>query len=148
MTFDRARVWLVSRSLLMIGVFAAFFILAPATRFPLHFDQSLAILQIIFPLFLGYLSSAVIFITKQDVSDVGQKMSELLAVLIVCPFYVTIFLGFVLVLAFGLSNWPTLERAGGGGMPFDTMSTLISLVLGIHTATTSGLVAYLFKQEK
>jgi ABC-type dipeptide/oligopeptide/nickel transport system permease component len=147
MSYDAARIWLTTRSLLMISGFGLAYIIAPATRFPLSFEQALSVLQIVFPLFLGYLASAVVFVTKQD-KKASEVMSGFLRVLITWPFYVVALLSFAIFFAFGVSNWPSETANTGHGMSFDTMSSLISLVLGIHTATTSALIAYLFKLEK
>ena len=74
MTYEQARLWLVWSSLVLIVGYGLILIAAPTLGFPLTFDESIQLLQIIFPLFLGYVSSAVVFVfqgrppLKQDLS--------------------------------------------------------------------------------
>ena len=72
------REWLVLSSLLLTGtglVFFVFFSLAPALGFPLEYRQSLRVLEIIFPVFAGYLGSTTLFVFKveQGVNEVSRK---------------------------------------------------------------------------
>jgi hypothetical protein len=110
MTYDQARLWLITRSLVMITSFGLIFILAPATPYPLGFDQALAILQMIFPLFLGYLSSAVVFVTTPPTRAGKEPLTDLVSVLVKWPFYVVVILCVAVLAAFGARNWPNAGR--------------------------------------
>lgn len=147
MTYVRARMNLVKSSLAMISLYGLFLILCPVTAYPLFFDQAFQILQIIVPLFLGYLSSAVVFVMQGEPDDQNQ-VSELLGLLVIWPFRVVFMLLFALFFAFGYANWPTDTLPTGAiNFGFDLLSSMVSFILGIHTAVTSALVAYLFKIE-
>lgn len=148
MTYNTARKWIVQSSLVVITLYGIFLIIAPATHYPLEFDQALQILQVLFPLFIGYLSSAVVFIFQGKDITKDLKVPDLLGYLVKGPFIVVSILIAAALLAFGISNWPTEGNVSGEGMSFDNLSTLTSLILGIHTGTTSSLVLYLFKQEE
>ena len=49
-------------------------------------------------------------------------------------------------IAFALENWPS-SATGTTGFDFDLLSNLVAFILSIHTATTSAVVAWLFKIE-
>jgi hypothetical protein len=66
-----ARKWLVLASLSMTAVLFVFFIIAPAFGFPLTFGQARGLLEIILPVFLGYLGSASHFVFSQRSARLG-----------------------------------------------------------------------------
>lgn len=148
MSYSESRMFLVKSSLGMITFYGLFLILCPISRYPLFFEQSFQIIQIIIPLFLGYLSTAVVFITQEDRDD-SSNISELLLVLVKWPFKVVFLLLLALFFSFGYANWPSNTPPSGAlNFGFELLSSMVSFLLGIHTAITSALVAYMFKIEQ
>ena len=148
MTYNSARKWLVLSSLVMLGLYGFFLIIAPVTSYPLEYEQALQLLQVLFPLFIGYLSAAVVFVFQGDDITSNLEVSPLLGSLVKGPFLLVFLLIATVFCAFGISNWPSESAGIGEGMPFDMLSTITSLILAIHTGTTSSLVFYLFKSEQ
>jgi hypothetical protein len=62
MSADNARKWLIVASLTITGVQMIFLIAAPSFYFPLEYPKNFNILQIVSPVFFGYLGSATHFI--------------------------------------------------------------------------------------
>ena len=62
MTTDQARRWMIVASISITGLQLIFFLIAPAVSFPLTYPKNLDILQMILPVFLGYLGAASHFI--------------------------------------------------------------------------------------
>lgn len=144
MNYDQARNFLVISSILILLAIGIFSIMSPITKYPLKFDQSIQIIQTIFPLFLGYLSSAMVFITSDSFRVSKKKVPKLMQIII---YGVSILFSLLLIftfISFGISNWPS-EQVRILNFTFDSLMILISSFLGIHAATTSGIVAYLFK---
>jgi hypothetical protein len=135
--------------LLITAALGTFLLVAPVTRYPLAFDQAISVLQVIMPLFVGYLSTAIVFVTTMRApTHKGPKgeFNSLLVVLIKGPLYLVAGLLAVSFVVFGASNWPT-EGSPTSGFEFGLLSNLISFILSISSATTSALVAWLFKVE-
>ena len=63
---EAARVWLVKASLIVTTLTFVFFIVAPAFNFPLSFGEAIRLLEIVAPVFLGYLGSATQFLFLKD----------------------------------------------------------------------------------
>jgi hypothetical protein len=145
MTIQEARKWIVNWSLGLITFYGVFFLLSPFLRYPLEFDQSAQLAQIIFPLFLGYLATAVVFAFEGH--EVETVAPYLLASLTKGPFLVSLVLSLVLFVVFWLANSTDSPVGRANIMEFPTFSALFAAIIGIHTATTSALVAYLFGKE-
>lgn len=62
MTIDSARKWLIVSSLVITGSQMLFLLVAPTIGFPLSYPKNLNLLQIVSPIFLGYLGAASHFI--------------------------------------------------------------------------------------
>jgi hypothetical protein len=156
MTVDHAREWIVRASLLITGATFLFFLAAPALRYPLLWDQSFKIFQIVLPVFLGYLGSAAHFVFKPE----NEKPSEgntaerdatiakknIFALLIKGPIYLFAIIAAAAIAAFGYSN--SRWAAEGSGISPDTLATVFSLALGLLAVTTNVGVSYLFATEK
>jgi hypothetical protein len=86
MTVQQARVWLVAYSLVACGTTIVFFLIAPATTYPLGWDDSFRILEIITPVFFGYLGLATrnIF-APRTARDVEPYSSSLFRMLLLGP---------------------------------------------------------------
>src|SRR4051812_5542789 len=66
MPANAARRWLVTASLLLCAAILVFFLLAPTLGYPLEFAQSMRALEIVLPVFLGYLGTAALFIFRSN----------------------------------------------------------------------------------
>ena len=61
-----ARNALIAMSLTLTTGLLGFFLVAPAAGYPLQFDDSMRVLQILLPVFLGYLGSATTFAFRSN----------------------------------------------------------------------------------
>lgn len=145
MTPNGARKWIIMTSLGLLGFTLLFFILSPYLGYPLEFKQAMRLMQIIFPIFLGYLGSAVTFVFGQTDSEeiyISNHRAELLRYLTIGPSFVFIFALIASLTAFGLSN--SGVATPGGGISVDDLASLITILLGIMSATVGAIVVYLF----
>jgi hypothetical protein len=120
-----------------------FFLLAPSIGYPLEFSQSMRILEIVLPVFLGYLGTAALFVFRSSPTPEAappDNVVNLINVLVKGPIVVFGIVVGALVLAFGRLN----SAEGAGGMSLDELAAGMSLVLGLLTVTTNVMVAYLF----
>lgn len=142
---DDARKWLVTASLIITGALFLFFILAPAFHYPLQFKQARSLLEVLLPVFLGYLGSAAHFLFRvEGAPQVVRSVQSpaLLTLLLKGPVVIFTIAVTAALIAFGVMN-----RSGqndGGGMTIQDLSGILSLALGLLTITTSVLSAYLF----
>lgn len=147
LTTQDARKWIVHWSLGLITFYGVFFILAPSLRvYPLEFDEGAQLIEIIFPVFLGSLATAVVFAFEGR--EVETNAPDLLASLTRGPFFVSLILSLALFSAFWLANSTYSPVSAARPMMYGTFSALFAAITGIYTATTSALVAYLFGVEK
>jgi hypothetical protein len=141
MTADRARKWLILSSLIITGAQLIFLLIAPVMGFPLNYPKNLDLLQIVTPVFLGYLGSAAHFIFMTPPPAVFAN-NQLLGILVKGPI---IIYACAMIAAFGAFAYS--NRAGatiGNGMSVDNLATAISISLGILAATTGVIISYLF----
>jgi hypothetical protein len=126
-----------------------FFALAPALHYPLEFDQSIKLIEIGFPVLLGYLGSAAYFVVTTPTRGARRKpvlLSPEFTLLVRGPTIIFVLATAAVIVGFGLSNSP--QAPPGQGMSFETLSAMLSLVLGILTATTTVISTHLFGSEK
>ncbi|MER8650961.1 hypothetical protein [Mesorhizobium sp. M0586] len=145
MTVADARKWLILASLIVTGVQIFFLLVAPAIGVPLEFKQSINLLQIVTPVFLGYLGSAAHFAFMTPPPPVTAD-NDLLRYLVKGPILIY---AIAMVAAFGAftySNRPGVML--GTGMSIDDLSTAVSICLGILAAVTGVLVTYLFAVQR
>lgn len=141
MTIEHARQLLIVSSLVITGFQMAFLLVAPAFGFPLPYPKNLDLLQIVSPVFLGYLGSASHFIFQRPAPTVPVQ-NQYLGVLLKGPLVIYLFAVIGSLIAFGYSN-----RTGasvGTGMSVDNLATALSLCLGVLAVTTGVLSSYLF----
>jgi hypothetical protein len=147
MSVYQARKWLVVASLGVAAASFTFFILAPVFGYPLRYSQSQTILQIIFPVFLGYLGAATQFAFQKAPPAVrtitARPMMELL---VKGPVIVFCIMVIVSVIAFGYSN--RASSLPGEGMSVDVLATTVTAALGLLAVTTNAIVSYLFSVEE
>ena len=139
----KAQKSLIYISLAESGLVFIFLTLAPAFGFHLSWAQSLRIIELIVPVFFGYLGSAAAFVFQSRSNEhVVVAHPELVRILVFGPL-ILFFLGSVsLFIAFGVTN-----RSGappGIGMDIDTLAAGFTALLGLLTVTTHVAVSYLF----
>lgn len=141
MDTDYARKWLIVSSILITGVQVIFFLVAPAVGYPLEYPKNLEILQLILPVFLGYLGAAAHFVFKTPVPSVPAQ-NQFLGLLIRGPILVYVLAVLAVVIAFGYSN--RIGAPIGPGMSVANLTTALAIALSILAATTGVLSSYLF----
>jgi hypothetical protein len=149
MDVHSARKWIIISSLIVSTSTFVFFVISPALEL-LLFNQALRLLQIVFPVFIGYLASAAhfVFSTRPDEaleegreSRIGRH-SELASILIRWPI---IIFGFIMAVAIGAFAYTNRSNATlGSGMSVDQLALTLSISLGLLSATTNVAVSYLF----
>lgn len=149
MDADTARRWLVTASLTMTTVVFVFFLIAPAVGFPLTFVQARGFLEIILPVFLGYLGSASHFIfshRSRRPPRIAGISNEMVALMIRGPVMVFAVICVCAISVFGYSN--RIQAPVGSGMSLDTLAGFLSAALGLLAVTTNVASAYLFATEE
>lgn len=145
MDIDRARSVLILSSLIITGLQIVFLIAAPVFGFPLPYPGNLHVLQIISPVFLGYLGSASHFIF-QDPAPVVPVQKRFLGTLVVGPIVIY---ACSIITAFAVFAWSNRADAPPGtGISEDDLSTILSLALGVLAVTTGVITSYLFVAPK
>jgi hypothetical protein len=145
MKIDSARSWVIWGSLGITASQGVFLLVAPAFGFNLKYPKNLDLLQIIGPVFLGYLGAAAAFIFKDPPPEVPVN-EKFLGPLVVGPLAVYIlFVGGALAV-FGYSNRE--NAVVGTGIPVEDLSRALSIALGVLAATTSIISANLFVAPK
>jgi hypothetical protein len=141
MTARQARKWLILSSLIITGVQIVFLFIAPSFDFPLVYPRNLDLLQIVTPVFLGYLGSAAHFVTLPRAPEVPVH-GEYLGLMVKGPIIIYAAAVVAAFTAFGYSN-----RVGvpiGNGMTVENLATALSISLGVLAATTGILIPHLF----
>jgi hypothetical protein len=130
-----ARRTIVLFSLVSTGILIPFLILAPYVGYPLKASESLAVVRIVTPVFLGFLGAASIFVTKahQEIIRPRGESGSLIGYLIFGPF-----------LLFFVSMVSSPHATAGNGMTVDELTSWISIVLGILTVTVGVISNSLF----
>jgi hypothetical protein len=145
MDVNGARMWLIKSSLLVTTCVFLFLLIAPLFNYPLEWEQTPRLFEIVLPTFLGYLGTATHFLFHHDEKPQTLKLngtSQLLSLLVKGPIVVFGLGSIALMFAFGYSNRHGATR--GAGMNIDQLAMVISGLLGLLTATTSVAVSYLF----
>ncbi len=147
MNTNKARNWIVKSSLAITGSLFLFAFIAPVGGYPLTYAQVPRIVEIILPVFLGYLGSATHFIFRANRSTeiVDDNTNSLLSLLVRGPLGIYSAATITLLVAFAFSNRQNAEP--GEGMSVDQLAAGLSITLALLAATTSVLVSYLFKSN-
>jgi hypothetical protein len=144
-TVSDAREWIVKASLGALGAELLFFILAPALGYPLTFDESLRLSEIVTPVFLGYLGAAARFlIAPKHTRPKSPAMSGvLLRLLVQGPLVLWLVMMISALTSFYLTNRP---GAASGGMSIDSLAMIATGSCSILAVTVSVLVSSAFVQ--
>lgn len=142
-----ARLWLIWSSLILVGAEFAFFVLAPVLGYPLEFAQSIRLMEILIPVFVGYLGSAAYSLFRSSGNGaVKFEQSQEATLLVRGPIIVFAFASITALTAFGISNGA--NRPSGSGMSVDTLAGIFTAILGLLSATTGVIVSHLFAVEQ
>jgi hypothetical protein len=147
MTTDGARAWLITASLAATGAAFVFFLAAPAIGYPLTWEQSIRLFEIVLPVFVGYLGAAVHFVFKipRDTNQPQLPVSPLFGLLVRGPFILFVFACITSLWVFGFSN--RAEAPPGQGMNVDTLAWAFSAALSLLAVTTTVVVTSLFANK-
>lgn len=139
-----ARRLLIYSSLGISGFLFVFFILAPPLGFPLTYDQSIRILEIVLPVFLGYIgsASAFLFSSKQAHSMLHEDRRQFLGVLLVGPLIAFVVIVITILISFAISN--RVDAPVGEGMSVDVLAGSLSAALGLLAVSTNIIAGRLF----
>lgn len=145
MRLSDARRFLILWGLIITGAQMSFLMVAPSLGFPLGYPKNLDLLQIISPVFLGYLGAASHFIFQPEEPEVSVR-NQYLELLLKGPIFIYFIAVAAAFVAFGYSN-----RVGatiGEGMSVENLSTALTICLGLLAVTTGILSSYLFASRK
>jgi hypothetical protein len=144
-TILEARKFIILSSLGATGCVFGFLIVAKPLGYPIDWPQAVRIIEILVPVFVGYLGTAshFLFRTSNEEAEVefGPK-AGLLSLLIKGPIAVFCFILIAIFLSFGYSNRKDAPK--NSGMEIDTLAWAVTACLGILTVSTSVAVNYLF----
>jgi hypothetical protein len=141
----KARKWLITSSLVITGANFLFFIVAPALGYPIRFDQSVSLMKIVLPVFLGYLGSATQFVFTPAKTPLITHL-QFLDLIVRGPVIVFGVATLMAIVTFGYSN--RLTAPAGSGMSVGVLSSIITASLGLLAVTTNVVVSYLFAVEE
>lgn len=147
MDTESAREWLIKAGLYATGIAFVFYLLAPALHYPISYDQTPRILEVVLPVFLGYVGTATHFIFQQgDRTTAAVKLPARLLRLIVKGPLLVFGLGWLaLTVAFGVSN--SSSATDGSGMSVDQLSAFLATLLSLLAVSTGVAVSYLFSLD-
>lgn len=149
MTGNEARQWLAGVSLAVTALLFVFCMIAPAFGYPLTFDQTPRLIEIVLPVFLGYLGSATLFLTQKPGNKDALRQhagTNITKILVKGPVVVSGILIVVILFAFGYSN--RASAAPGIGMNIDQLAASLAGVMGILTVTTNIIVSMVFNPQE
>jgi hypothetical protein len=141
MSITAARKWLILSSLIITGAQMLFYLIAPAIGFPLSYPKNIDLLQIVTPVFFGYLGAATHFIFQNPAPEVPVQ-NEFLGILVIGPIIIYVVVTIGSLFAFMYMNRPGATL--GSGMSVDNLATALSLSLGVLAVTTGVISSYLF----
>jgi hypothetical protein len=134
--------WLVGLSVVSILLTMLFFFVLKIFGFPLSYDDVLRLVQQLFPVFVGFLLSAVtyVFSSKKDML-IEEARFKLLQVVLLASF--SLYWAGVLILS-SVFWWSHSQRAPlGEGMPksafFIILTVLFSLISGVVGSISTGV---------
>jgi hypothetical protein len=143
--------FLVLANLILAGFALAFFALAPPLHlFPLKPPQTPRLIELVLPVFLGYLGAAAQFVFRHgELEDSEAKVangSPLGTVLIVGPVALFALAWASILIAFAISNGKAAPE--GAGMDIDQLATYTTWALSVMTVVTNSAVPFLFPRQK
>ncbi|MGJ5077005.1 hypothetical protein [Bradyrhizobium oligotrophicum] len=143
MTAEQARRKLIFLSLVTTVLFSAFLIVSPLFT-PFGPQEALQVVQVVFPVFAGYIGSAVLFLFRGNPASGTIADQGLLKMLIYAPFAVFWCLAAAVLFYFYVSNQPGYNQ----GMTFPQLMTYVTIIISFMNITTGALGAFLFQSEE
>ncbi len=146
-TSQQAREWLIYSSLTACGTVFVFLFIAPVSGYPIEWRDALRVIELIIPVFLGYLGSAAHYVfgrSKQGHVLVGDQ-EALLQPMVKGPVILFAVICTAIVVSFGYSN--RKDAIPGSGMSVDMLAGSFTAALGVLTVTTSVAVSHLFSLD-
>jgi hypothetical protein len=143
MTVEQGRRMIIALSLITTTLFNCALIVSPLV-IQLKPGESLQLVQIVFPVFAGYIGASVLFLFQGTPAASQTADNKLLELLVYSPFCVFWLLALSVLTYFYLSNLPGKSE----GMTFEQISTYITLIISFMNATTGALTALLFNSEQ
>ena len=142
-TFEEARRWILKTSLMVCAGVFAFFMIAPALGYPLSFAESFRLMQLVFPVFVGYAGQAAYFLfAGQNAPQIQLAQPDLFSLILKGPIVVFLISFFLLCAVFGWVN-RTGQTVIGSGMTPEQFSLALAVLLGLLTVTTNAVVSFL-----
>src|ERR1700754_3640996 len=141
MSAGKARRHVLLLSLGTTALFAILLILFPLTGLVTP-EESFSLVQIIVPVFAGYLGSAVPFLFRTGPST-RVRDAQMLLILIYGPFGLFWAIGATLSFYFWASN----QAGGVTGMGIADLTSYLTLLVAFMNGTVGAVVSYLFKVE-
>lgn len=142
MHLENLRIKIVKHLVIASVIVVVFFLFAPETLgFPIDSGQSHVIIQLLIPVFIGYLSMAVSFPGRPAMS--GESYSALNKIHTIgnYAFALTMVIG---IARFWYTNRPFSSPASG--MTFHQLTYVITFAICILNATIGAMVTRLFKE--
>jgi hypothetical protein len=143
-----ARIAIIVYSLSITGVLFVFFVLSQAfgIRFDYEQGEQLRLVDIVVPVFFGYLGAASHFVFNANRGrEVSSDNTLMLRILVHGPFILFIVFTVALMTAFQLSRLPLPPDAPlQPSMSINDLSRWISISLALLSCTVSILASYLF----
>ena len=137
---------LILMSLVSSACVFVFFLLAPALGYPLAWEQSIRLIELIVPVFVGYLGAAAHYIFQSTSGSTKvAPMPELASLVTFGPLLVFLIGSGVVLFVFGYTN--RSSAFPGTGMNIDVLSAIFTALLGLLTVTTSVAISYFFSLE-
>lgn len=152
MTVGAARSWLILFSLFVTAAVLCFIWLAPALfGYPLDAagGDSARLIQIVLPVFLGYLGAASHFAFRDhDEDDLADsvRLRPTAAHLIRWPLVLWVLIAAAALGGFWWTNRPGAEV--GVGWTVDDLASALTVSMGLLAVTTGVAVSYLFAPQK
>lgn len=146
---ERARLWIVQVSLGIVAIYVTFFAVSPFIGFPLETHHATRMIQLLFPVFFGYIGSAYRrLVRRQSLSFVKSESNlslSMLRLLVRGPIFVFITISISGLAVYLFSN--RINALPGEGMTTDQLFLLFSVALCVLTVSTNFIISYLFDME-
>lgn len=146
-----ARFAITAYSIACTGLLLLFLVVAQLIQFPLNFslDEQFRLIEMILPVFIGYLGGAANYIFSQDTDvELSTDRKQLLFMIVTTPYILFIFLSALIFVVFYYSNVPLPSgHAKPSAMNFNQLCKWFSIVLSLLTGVTSIVASYLFSSR-
>jgi hypothetical protein len=148
MRVSDARSWLIRASLLLAAATLGFFLAAPVAGYPITQKQGFSLIQLVFPVFAGYVGSAGFLLfryarrpAKGEAAEEAREVPNL-GLLVRWPIYLWAGLFALFIFLFGFTN--RAAAPVGDGWSVEDLGMAITAALSLLSVTTNVVIAYLF----